>query len=177
MQEIAGILACSLNTVVYWMKRHQIPSRSHSEATYVKRNPEGDPFCFKPPKTKKEIELFGTGIGLYWGEGNKANVNSIRLGNTDPKLIQKFMEFLVIIFGIKEEDLTFSLQLFTDIDSEVALDFWIKNLNIQRSQINKPIITPSGAVGTYRKKSQYGVLTVMYHNKKLRNLLISFLPM
>lgn len=177
MKEIADRFHCSVHAISYWIKNYNIPVRSRSEATYVKRNPGGDPFYFKIPVTLEEMRLFGIGVGLYWGEGNKANANSVRLGNTDPMLIGKFMEFLIVIFGICRDDLKFGLQLFSDVDPEAALDFWIKELNIQRSQINKPIITKSGSIGTYRKKSQYGVLTIMYHNKKLRNLLISLLPM
>lgn len=177
MQEIANSFGFSLNTVSYWMQKYKIPIRSRSEATYVKRNPDGDPFFFKQPETPEDIQLFGIGIGLYWGEGNKKNLNSVRLGNTDPILIEKFMDFLVKIFGLNKTDLKFGLQIFTDIDPEEALDFWVKKLNIHRSQINKPVITKSGSVGTYRKKSQYGVLTVMYHNKKLRDLLVNLLPL
>ena len=177
MQEIADNLHCSLNTIYYWIKKYCITTRSHSEATYLKRNPNGDPFSFKEPETALEIKLLGIGIGLYWGEGNKANKNSIRLGNVDPALIRCFIDFLIVMFGIAKEDLRFGLQIFSDIEIGQALDFWIKELNIQRSQINKPIITKSGSIGTYRKKSRYGVLTVMYHNKKLRDLLISLLPM
>jgi hypothetical protein len=104
-------------------------------------------------------------------------LNSVRLGNTDPALIEAFIEFLVGTFNLERADFKFGLQLFTDINPEVALDFWIEKLNIDRSQIGKPVITKSGSIGTYRKKSQYGVLTVMYHNKKLRDLLVSLLPL
>ncbi len=177
MQEIGDVLGYSLHTVSYWMKKHGISTRSRSEAIYAKRNPDGDPFSFKLPGAFEEIRLLGIGIGLYWGEGNKVDPNSIRLGNTDPELIRLFIEFLVVIFKIKREKLKFGLQVFSDIDPDSALDFWTKKLNIQRSQVNKPVVTISGSLGTYRKKSQYGVLTVMCHNKKLRDLLISLLPM
>ena len=146
MQEIADGLNYSLHTVSYWMQKYKIPIRSRSEATYVRRNPGGDPFSFHKPIT-------------------------------DPALIEAFIEFLVRTFNLERADFKFGLQLFTDIDPEVALDFWIKKLNIDRSQIGKPVITKSGSIGTYRKKSQYGVLTVMYHNKKLRDLLVSLLPL
>ncbi len=172
MQDIATILRCSLHTISYWMEKYQIPRRTHSDATYVKKNPNGDPFHFNEPKTPDEAKLFGLGIGLYWGEGTKASHSSVRLGNTDPALIEIFIKFLLKIFGIRKEDLKFGLQLFNDIDPGEALDFWVKKLNIEKDQINKPIITKSGSIGTYRKKSQYGVMTVMYHNKKLRDLLV-----
>jgi hypothetical protein len=177
MQEIADSLGCSSNQISYWMQKYNIPIRNRSEATYIKRNPNGDPFLFRKPVTSEDIKLFGIGIGLYWGEGNKANLNSVRLGNTDPELIRTFMLFLTKTFSLHEDDFKFGLQIFTDINPEEALDFWVKKLNIHRSQINRPVITKSGSIGTYRKKSQYGVLTVMYHNKKLRDLLLGLLPL
>lgn len=177
MQEVGNSLGLSVGTVAYWMKVHGVSRRSRSEATYVKRNPYGDPFVFRAPQDMRSMRLFAMGIGLYWGEGNKANSNSVRLGNTDPMLIRYFMDFLIATFCIRRDDFKFGLQVFSDIDPGVALDFWVKKLNIHREQINKPVVTRSGSIGTYRKKSQYGVLTVMYHNKKLRDLLVGLLPM
>ena len=174
--EIARLSECSENKVNYWLAKYQIKKRTISEAIYVKHNPKGDPFKFIVPKSAEDAELFGLGLGLYWGEGTKANKDSIRLGNTDPNLIKKFIEFLIRFFSIKKKDLHFGLQIFSDIKVERALDFWIKRLKIKRSQFYKPIISISGSIGTYKKKSEYGVLTVMYHNKKLRNLLVELLP-
>jgi len=174
--EIARLSECSENKVNYWLAKYQIKKRTISEAIYVKHNPNGDPFKFIVPKSAEDAELFGLGLGLYWGEGTKANKDSIRLGNTDPNLIKKFIEFLIRFFSIKKKDLHFGLQIFSDIEVERALDFWIKRLKIKRSQFYKPIISISGSIGTYKKKSEYGVLTVMYHNKKLRNLLVELLP-
>lgn len=175
--EIAKIFVCSQNKINYWLGKHKIPKRTISEAIYTKHNPGGDPFIFTPPNNIHEAQLFGLGIGLYWGEGTKANKNSIRLGNTDPELLDTFIRFLIVFFHIQKKDLKFGLQIFSDIDPEYALDFWMKKLKIKRQQINKPISTLSGSLGTYRKKSTYGVLTVMYHNKRLRDLLVGMLPM
>lgn len=176
MQEIADLLGCSLHKVAYWMEKHRIRSRSRSDAMYIKHNPDGDPFEFQPPRTLKEAELFGMGLGLFWGEGNKANLQAIRLGNTNPALLKTFIKFLVKFFDIRKQDLKFGLQIFSDIDPEEALDFWMKQLRIGRAQFHKPIITKSGSIGTYKTKSQYGVLTVVYHNTKLRALVGKLLP-
>lgn len=177
MQEIADELQCSVNRVVYWMRRHGIKRRTWSEATYRKRNPDGDPFKLKLPKTMQEAKLYGLGVGLYWGEGTKSNKHSIRLGNTDPKLLLAFIDFLETFFEIKREDLKFELQIFTDIDKNEALDYWINRLGLSSDQFGKPVVTISGSIGTYRKKSQYGVVTVVYHNIKARDHLIGMLPM
>lgn len=177
MQEIADILNCSLHKVAYWMEKHRIPARKRSEAMYVKYNPHGDPFKFKQPTTLKEAELFGLGLGLYWGEGTKTSKTSVRLGNTDPNLLKRFIEFLEKFYGIKRKKMKFGLQIFNDIKPQTALDFWIKSLRINSAQFNKIIVTKSGSIGTYRKKTEYGVLTAMFHNKKLRDLIIATLPM
>ena len=158
------------------MNKYKLVRRTHSEATYVKCNPNGDPFEFRRPKNIKEAELFGLGLGLYWGEGTKANMDSIRLGNTDPKLISQFMDFLMLFFNIKRNDLRFGLQVFDDMNSLSVLDFWAKELKISKRQFYKVIVTKSRSLGTYRKKSKFGVLTVMYHNKKMRDLLVGLLP-
>ena len=57
------------------------------------------------------------------------------------------------------------------------MDFWVRKLKISETQFYKIVITKSGKVGTYRKKNPNGVLTVYYHNKKLRDPLISKLPL
>ncbi len=176
MMEIAAALGCSLHKVAYWMNKYGLKRRSRSEAIYLRCNPGGDPFKFRRPKGAHEAELFGMGLGLYWGEGTKASLDSVRLGNTDPKLISAFMYFLVTFFGIDRRDLRFGLQVFSDMNSSLVLDFWVKKLKIGKEQFYKVIVTRSRSLGTYRKKSQFGVLTVMYHNKKMRDLLVGLLP-
>lgn len=175
--EISKILKCSVHKVNYWMKKYNIVMRSISEAVYIKCNPQGDPFKLRFPMTIAEAKLFGMGIGLYWGEGNKANKDSVRLGNADPELLNKFIEFLITFFGVSRLDLHFGLQVFTDISVDKAMDFWRKRLRIKSRQFYKPVITKSGSLGTYKKKSIYGVLTVHYHNKKMRDIMVSLLPM
>lgn len=173
MQEIATKLKCSLHKITYWMDGYNIKRRSISDAVYRKHNPNGDPFRINEPKTLKEMELFGLGIGLYWGEGNKANKNSLRLGNTDPKLICKFIEFLTQIYDIDRDKLRFGLQVFSDMPPSEALTFWIKTLGAKRSQFQKVIVSPARSIGTYKKKTRHGVLTVHYNNKKLRDIICS----
>lgn len=173
MKEISKELGCSLHKVFYWMEKYKIPKRTISEAMYEKRNPSGDPFGLIEPKNPDEIMLMGIGLGLYWGEGTKADKNSIRLGNTDPALIKTFIAFLNDLFKIDEKKLRFGLQIFSDTKPSEALGFWMKNLGVGRSQFQKVVVTPSRGKGTYRNKLKYGVLTVYFNNKKLRNVIIN----
>jgi len=174
--EISKLFNCSENKINYWLKRCSIPKRSISEAIYVKHNPKGDPFKIKKRLTKEEMKLFGFGLGLYWGEGNKRNKTSIRLSNTDPALIKNFIKFLVRIYGVKKQDINFSLLIFSDISPIIAKKFWIRELKIKPNQIRgKIFVIKSGSIGTYRQKSKYGVLILMYHNRKLRDIICNMI--
>lgn len=175
MQEIAEKFGCSSNKVAYWMARYSIPRRSISDAVYQKANSQGDPFTFILPKTKDEAILFGLGIGLFWGEGTKASKTSVRLGNTDPYLIEKFVFFLETFFSIKRESLKFGLQIFSDLSEVAALKFWTERLGVQKTQFYKTIITPYRSIGNYRKKSEWGVVTIYFNNVKMRNILIDLI--
>ncbi len=170
--QIATDCKCSTNQVNYWLTKYEIQKRTISDAVYVKLNPNGDPFSFKEPSTSEEWFLYGLGLGLFWGEGNKVNKNAVRLGNTDPDLILQFLAFLNIIYKIDKRKLRFGLQLFTDIKKEKALQYWCGALKVSKSQFQKVVVTPSFKKGTYRKKSEYGVLTVYFSNTKLRDTII-----
>jgi hypothetical protein len=176
VNEIAGQIDCSEHKVNYWMQKHGIRKRSLSDAMYAKNHPHGDGFTIKTKLTKKEARLLGLGVGLYWGEGHKKNLNSVRLANTDPKLTKAFMEFLIQICGVPRKSITFSLTIFSDIKPTKAKRFWVQNLGITPEQIRGKItVIQSGKIGNYRQKSKYGVIIVQYHNKKLRDIIISMI--
>jgi hypothetical protein len=173
---IARHFNCSENKINYWFKKYGVPKRNISDAMYLKRNPGGDPFRFSYPSTLEGVKLLGMGLGLYWGEGNKADKNSVRLGNTDSSLINKYIDFLIKICQVNPDKLRFGLQIFSDTDPGTALNYWVKIIGFPRQQfLPKVIVTPTRGVGSYKKKSKYGVLTVYFHNKKLKNLLMSML--
>lgn len=171
MMQISKQLGCSHHKVAYWMSEYKIKRRSRSQAVYLINNPLGDPFKIKEPRTKHEAILYGLGIGLYWGEGNRASLNLVRLGNSDPALLKCYTQFLTELCGVKKESLKFSLQIFSDIDVDTALNFWTKELNVSKEQFFKPRVTISGSIGTYRRKSEYGVVTIYFGNTKLRNII------
>lgn len=177
--EIARIFNRSERTVNYWLAKYGIKKRSISEAVYLKYNPNGDPFkVIDKPKTINEAFLYGLGLGLFWGEGNKKSKDSIRLGNTDPDLIKKFIEFLIEICGVNKDKIRFGLQIFSDIPKNKALQFWVDKVNkygFTKKQFYNIVVTPSGSIGTYREKSKYGVLSIYFANVKLKKILDNML--
>lgn len=176
MQEIAIKLGHSSHKVCYWMDKYGIKRRTISDAVYTRSNPLGDPFRVVPIKTQEQARLMGMGLGLYWGEGNKANIYSVRLGNTDPELIKTFILFLEELFAIDTSKLRFSLQIFSDTTPETAISYWQSKIGFSMKQLGKVIVTKSGSIGTYRNKNMFGVMTVYFHNKKLRDIIVGLLP-
>lgn len=172
MMQISKYLGCSHHKVAYWMDECKIKRRSIGDAVYLRSNPNGDPFKIKKPKTAKELILFGLGVGLYWGEGNKAHRNAIRFGNSDPELLKSYILYLTELCGVEKKALKFDLQIFSDIDANSALSYWTRELNVKTEQFFKPRVTISGSIGTYKKKSKYGVVTIYFGNTKLRNIVL-----
>jgi hypothetical protein len=175
MKEISQKLKCSHTQVSYWMKHYKIKRRSRSESVYIKNNPKGDPFFFRNPKTFDEAILYGLGLGLYWGEGTKANNYSIRLGNTDPDLIVMFISFLETFFSIPKKELRFGIQIFSDMAPEQVLRFWCIKLKVSASQFMKTVVTKKRNKGSYSRKIEHGVLTIYFHNTRARNIIFSLI--
>ncbi len=175
-KQIANDKKVSEHKVNYWLKKHEIEKRTVSEAIYHWHHPKGDPFLFTTPQTNEDYKLWGLGIGLYWGEGNKANKTTVKLGNSDPELLKVFMKFLERFFKVNKGMLKFHLHTFTDIDLKKAMKFWENTLGVSGQQFYKPTVTLSGKLGNYRNKSEYGVLTLYYANVKLRNIIVGNLP-
>ncbi len=169
--QIARTLKCSENRVNYWLAKHKIQKRTISDAMYHLKNPLGDPFLLKQPKTLEQGILFGMGLGLYWGEGSKRGTGGVRLTNTDARLLRKFIEFLETIFGIERKRLRFSIQIFSDISPEKAISYWQRELNVGKEQFYKIVISKVRGKGTYKYKSEYGVAIVYFNNIRLKRLI------
>lgn len=170
VSEIAKIFKCSENKINYWLRKYKISKRSVSEAIYVKSNPDGDPFKIKKLKTRKDIELFNLGVGLFLGEGTKKNKFKVVLANSDPKISKLFLKFLRKICKINEKKIKAALNIFDDINVKMAINFWSGATGIPISRFGKTMVRKSKG-GTYKNKSQHGTLTLYVSNTKLKILM------
>lgn len=168
MKEISYLLGCSPNKVVYWMRKYKIKRRSRSEAAYIKHNPKGNPFLIKSDLSSDEKLLYGLGIGIYWGEGNKKSRYASAVANTDPNILKIFTRFLLEICRLQTDKLRYSIVCFNDTDPEEARIYWAKKLEISPKKFGKIVQIPSQGKGTYKKKSQFGVCTISVSNTKLK---------
>ncbi len=171
--EIAKKFKCSEHKVNYWLGIYKIKKRTISEAIYQKNNPKGDPFLFVEPKKINDVFLFGLGLGLFWGEGTKKDSHTLKLSNSDPNLIKKYLDFLIKIYNINKNKLRFEIQTYNDIDPQNLMIFWRKVVSVKKNQFYKTTILTKRGEGTYHTKMKYGVLVVHFNNIKLRNLICS----
>lgn len=173
--EVGKELGIPWRKVIYFMDKYGIKRRSRSEATYLKHNPNGDPFKIKKRLNPQEQCLRALALGLYWGEGSKYNPISIRLTNSDPALLRTFIEFLRNICGVNPQKIRLWITVHDDVSIEKARDYWGKELEIPFSQFSKTVVIAHHGNGTYKNKSIYGTATVCVHNMKLRQIIQKWL--
>ncbi len=166
MKDIAQQKKVSVHKIAYWMRKFNIKSRSRSEATYLKRNPAGNPFKISSINNPMKIELLALGIALYLGEGSKKQQHGVRLANSDPKIIRLFLNFLIIICGIEKSKIKAWINIFNDKKYHESLKYWSKQTGIPITSFYSPIIRHR-KIGTYKNKSKYGTITIVFDNKKL----------
>ena len=86
---------------------------------------------------------------IYWGEGNKTELNLI---NSDPSMIKVVINCLKEL-GVKDDELKISLRLFENINKKEAISFWTDILNLPCNTIQKINIISGKKIG----KLKYGM--------------------
>ncbi|SRR5258706_4070898 len=84
--------------------------------------------------SKRDLWLFG--VGLYLGEGAKS-IESVRIINSDPKVIKIAIVWFREIIGLDETNLSLSLHAYPDNNIESDIDYWAKLSGIPKSQFGK----------------------------------------
>ncbi len=112
-------------------------------------------------------DLFLAGLFLYWGEGTKAQKNSVTLTNTNPAMLKFFIKWLKLL-GIKKKYLKVKLHLYSDMNIKESTNFWSKELKIPISQFRKPYIKTTKLKSiSYKNGFGKGTCCVMFDNRNL----------
>jgi hypothetical protein len=173
--QIAARLAIPSRRVRRALDSHKITRRSLSEAiTYLyitKFNKK--PFSLKVNLNSEDEMLKIAGAMLYWGEGNKKG-NSVALANSDPRMVSVFLKFLRVICGIDNHRLRVTTHYYSDHEPKELLQYWSRITKIPANQFYKSFLHQD-TKGTYKKKSQYGTISVQYSDKKLLRMINSWI--
>jgi len=95
----------------------------------------------------------------------------MRITNTDAKMMRKYIEFLEMFFAIDKNKLRFSVLIFSDVSEEKALEYWSHELGVTKNQFYKTMVVKVRGKGTYKTKSEHGVMIVQFNNVKLKKVI------
>ena len=173
--QVAARLAIAPKDVRRVLNAHEIARRTRSEAIrylYITKFNK-KPFALRKNLNKKQQMLKVSGVMLYWGEGSKRG-NTVALANSDPSMVSVFMGFLRDICGIDNDRIRATIHYYGDHDPKELLSYWSRTTGIPAVQFYKPFLH-ANTKGTYKKKSQNGTISVQYSDKKLLQLINSWI--
>lgn len=103
---------------------------------------------------------------LYWAEGTK-NKNSFRFCNSEVEMLVFVINFLREFYKIKNEEFSLRISCYINngICSKKIEDFWLSNLNLEKTNLRKTTIINSH--GNKEGKLKFGVATLDVHRTEL----------
>jgi hypothetical protein len=120
-------------------------------------------------------ELLLAGLFLYWGEGTKTAVANTSVSNTDPVMLNFFIEWLELL-GVPKKKLRIYVHLYADMDVKKELKYWSKTLGLPLSAFRKPYIKDSKRSGlSYPQRFTHGTCNVIYNNRDVSEYVMSAL--
>ena len=121
-----------------------------------------------------ERELFIAGLFLYLGEGNKASRNAVGITNTDPSVVKFALYWIVNSLKVPLEKIRVQLHLYSDMKVQEEVDFWVKELSLERVSFTKPYIKKSTRENIDQKGFGHGTCGLIVHNTALKeNILMA----
>lgn len=120
-------------------------------------------------------DLFLVGVALYWAEGYKKLVvkngkertaHTVSFTNSDPKMIRIFLRFLIEIAEIQKSKISISMRLFTHIEKETALKYWLGVTGLEEKNFQKPsfVVSKSSQGKRPYNRLPYGTIQVVVGN-------------
>jgi len=120
-------------------------------------------------------DLFMLGLGLYIGEGSKAD-NLVRIVNANPKVILLAIRWFKEVARLSNENFSIRIHLYPDNNIEECLNFWSKVTGLLRKQFQKTQIDlRKNKKKTKKGKLPYGTahLTVKSNGRKELGVFLS----
>ncbi len=114
----------------------------------------------------KNNDLFLLGIALYWAEGAKNGVESVKFANSDPKMILLIMRWFREVCKVPEEKFRIHIHMHNLHTRKDIIEYWSKITKINKSQFYKPYIKES-SLGQRKNMLYNGTCSVIVSDKAL----------
>lgn len=103
------------------------------------------------------------GCLLYWAEGSKGR-NTVHFANSDVNMVKFFCHFLRESLGVRSEDLTLRLNVYTGngLSLREIEDHWLAALELPRSALRGHTLnhTPTSSSGKKKNRLPFGVCSI-----------------
>jgi len=172
ISKIARRLNLNSSSVLKRMRKYGINRRTLTESSYIAYR-DKPKFKIKESLTHNDEKLKIAGVMLYWAEGNKTN-DVVDFANSDPVMIQIFLEFLRRICGISDERLRVFLYAYSSQNIEILKEYWSKLLAIPEKQFTKPYIRKDNK-NFRNRKMLYGLIHLRYNDKRLFETILGWI--
>lgn len=181
--QIKSILGINKSTLSGWLKDYPLTAKRIKELSKNDRIIER---CRETKRKKKEKRLnefyfeekskifplterdfFIAGLFLYWGEGSKTISKEVALSNTDPSMINFFIDWTKKYLKIPKEKLHISLHLYNDMNIKKEVEFWSNKLKIPTNQFGKPYIKKTSSESiNYKRGFGHGTCNVKIYDAR-----------
>lgn len=119
-------------------------------------------------------EVFIAGLFLYLGEGNKVSRNSVGVTNTDPSVIKFTLYWIINSLKVPKEKVRIQLHLYSDMNFGKESNFWLRELQMDKSCLTKPYIKKSFKTSIDQKGYGHGTCGLFVHNTVIKeNILLA----
>ena len=113
----------------------------------------------------KDLNLIG--ISLYWAEGAKTRRSGVQFSNSDPRMIQLMIEFLMRCCNVSKKRLRGRVFIHPHLDIKKAEKYWQKISGIPLNQFYKPAIKQSKASKNKKDNLPFGTFNIQICNTEL----------
>jgi len=171
IKDIAKTTSFSTRKIRSVLIKNGVKRRTHSEANYVKANPNGDPFKIRKKLTPEEDHLKVMALGLYLTEGSIKHKHSVKFSNSNPGIVKIFIKFLKVICRVPANKIKASLIAYPDVNISEARKYWSVFLDLPVGQFTKTTVLKARNNGSAKRHSDVGTATLYVHNSKLLKII------
>ena len=114
----------------------------------------------------KKNPLFLVGVALYWAEGAKNPVESVKFANSDDKMITLMMRWFREICRVPEEKFRIHIHMHSLHIRKNIMKYWSKITGIPIEQFYKPYIKPT-SLGQRKNILYNGTCSIVVNDKHL----------
>lgn len=147
--------------------------RAKLKSALYKQKKKLENIAMMKAQARKEVgnisqrDFFMLGIGLYMGEGSKAN-EQVRFVNSDPQMMRIITKWLKKYCGVKIKNIKITIHGYPDTNQKESVKYWSKKTGVPSNQFTKVNIDKRQNKSVWKRNSlPYGTAHLYARGLKL----------